>query len=202
MPELRPTEVVITGVGSYMNIFEPRSFNNGEPKYSVCMLFSKKDKKQLERIKNAIEAAKKDAQTKVWKGKMYTDENLELPIHDGDIKHPDDPAFEGMYYINCKNKSRAAMQAYRTGRQQRVANVAFGFFDNRLQIKLPSGRILYYPNPGLILNQYGQTNLAYDGVMANKKWGRIPSYGPKFVENTIQATCRDLLAEAMRDWVM
>lgn len=92
---------------------------------------------------------------------------------------------------------KAATEAFETGLQQRVGNVVIGFFDNKLQIKLPSGRILYYPNPGYIMNQFGQMNLAYDGLLQTKKWGRIPSYGPKFVENIIQATCRDLLAEAM-----
>ena len=78
-----------------------------------------------------------------------------------------------------------------------MANICIGYFDNKLQIKLPSGRILYYVNPGKIMNKFGQINLAYDGVGQNKKWSRIPTYGPKLVENIIQGICRDILADAM-----
>lgn len=92
---------------------------------------------------------------------------------------------------------KAATKAFETGREQWVANICFGCFDNKLQIKLPSGRILYYVNPGRIMNQFGQLNLAYDGVGTNKKWTRIPTYGPKLVENIIQGICRDILADAM-----
>ena len=80
---------------------------------------------------------------------------------------------------------KAATKAFETGREQWVANICIGCFDNKLQIKLPSGRILYYVNPGRIMNQFGQLNLAYDGVGQNKKWSRIPTYGPKLVENCI-----------------
>ena len=92
---------------------------------------------------------------------------------------------------------KAAEKAYETGLEQWVANICIGYFDNKLQIKLPSGRILYYVNPGKIMNKFGQINLAYDGVGQNKKWSRIPTYGPKLVENIIQGICRDLLADAM-----
>ena len=92
---------------------------------------------------------------------------------------------------------KAAQKAFETGREQQVANIVFGCFDNKLQIKLPSDRILYYVNPGKIMNKFGQINLAYDGVGQNKKWTRIPTYGPKLVENIIQGICRDILADAM-----
>lgn len=92
---------------------------------------------------------------------------------------------------------KAANKAFETGLEQRVANIVIGCFDNKLQIKLPSGRILYYVNPGKIMNKFGQINLAYDGVGQNKKWTRIPTYGPKLTENIIQGICRDILADAM-----
>lgn len=95
------------------------------------------------------------------------------------------------------NVDKAATKAYETGREQRVGNLCFGCFDNKLQIKLPSGRILYYVNPGKIMNRFGQLNLAYDGVGQNKKWSRIPTYGPALVENITQGICRDILADAM-----
>lgn len=106
MANFKPSETVITGVGSYLNVFEPRAFGSNEPKYSVCMLISKKDKKQMARIQKAIQAAKEEAQTKCWKGKMYPDERLTLPIHDGDIERADDPAYAGKWYINCTNRTK------------------------------------------------------------------------------------------------
>ena len=92
---------------------------------------------------------------------------------------------------------KAASKAFETGREQWAANICIGYFDNKLMVKLPSGRILYYVNPGKIMNKFGQINLAYDGVGQNKKWSRIPTYGPKLVENVIQGICRDILADAM-----
>lgn len=106
MANAKASEVVITGVGCYMNLFTPRAFGSNEPKYSVCMLISKKDKKQLAKIQKAIQAAKEEAQTKNWNGKMYPDERLTLPIHDGDVERADDPAYKGMWYINCSNKEK------------------------------------------------------------------------------------------------
>lgn len=106
MADFKATETVLTGIGSYMYIFEPKAYGNNEPKYSVAVLISKKDKKQLARIHKAIQAAKEEAQTKVWKGKMYPDEKLDLPLRDGDIERPDDPVYKGKYYINCKNKTK------------------------------------------------------------------------------------------------
>lgn len=67
-----------------------------------------------------------------------------------------------------------------------------------LFITLPSGRRLAYVKPKLGENQFGGTSVTYEGIGVNKKWERIESYGPKFVENIVQATARDLLAHAMQ----
>ncbi len=67
-----------------------------------------------------------------------------------------------------------------------------------LFIALPSGRWLTYVKPKLAENKFGDTCVTYEGVGVNKKWERIESYGPKFVENIVQATARDLLAPAMK----
>ena len=47
------------------------------------------------------------------------------------------------------------------------------------------------------INRYGAKSVTYEGVGEQKKWLRLESYGPKFVENIVQATARDILAEAM-----
>ena len=67
-----------------------------------------------------------------------------------------------------------------------------------LFIHLPSGRNLCYVKPKIGENQFGGESVTYEGVGTNKKWERIESYGPKFVENIIQAISRDILCYAMR----
>lgn len=66
-----------------------------------------------------------------------------------------------------------------------------------LFIDLPSGRSLVYVKPRIEENDFGGESITYMGVGANKKWERIESYGPKFVENIVQAVARDLLMEGM-----
>ena len=64
-------------------------------------------------------------------------------------------------------------------------------------VMLPSGRRLVYVKPKMGLNRFGNESVTYEGVGEQKKWLRLESYGPKFVENIVQATARDILAEAM-----
>lgn len=66
-----------------------------------------------------------------------------------------------------------------------------------LLINLPSGRRLSYVKPRMGVNQFGSDSVTYEGT-TNGKWGRIESYGPKFVENIVQAVSRDILAYAMQ----
>lgn len=66
-----------------------------------------------------------------------------------------------------------------------------------LFITLHSGRKLVYVKPRLGKNRFGGDSVTYEGVGTQKKWVRLESYGPKFVENIVQATARDILAEAM-----
>jgi DNA polymerase len=66
-----------------------------------------------------------------------------------------------------------------------------------LFIELPSGRSLCYVRPRLTRNRFGGESIEYLGIGPSKKWERIESYGPKFVENIVQGISRDLLAEAM-----
>lgn len=67
-----------------------------------------------------------------------------------------------------------------------------------LFIKLPSGRCLSYVKPRMGENKFGGESVAYEGVGTTKKWERIESYGPKFVENIVQAISRDILMYAIR----
>jgi DNA polymerase len=76
--------------------------------------------------------------------------------------------------------------------------LTFSYEKGILFIKLPSGRRLAYIRPRIGVNNFGSDAVTYEGLGATKKWERLESYGPKFVENIVQATARDILAEAMQ----
>ncbi len=80
-----------------------------------------------------------------------------------------------------------------------LRNLSFTCESGILFIRLPSGRKLAYVKPRMGENRFGGEAVTYEGVGASKKWERIESYGPKFVENIVQATSRDILAYAMRN---
>lgn len=81
---------------------------------------------------------------------------------------------------------------------QVVKDIKFFYQSGMLFIKLPSGRTLSYVKPRIGENRFGGESVTYEGVGGTKKWERIESYGPKFVENIVQATARDLLMYAMK----
>lgn len=68
-----------------------------------------------------------------------------------------------------------------------------------LFIKLPSGRVLSYCKPKITINELGKEAITYEGIGDAKKWERIESYGPKFVENIVQGISRDILCNAMKN---
>lgn len=76
--------------------------------------------------------------------------------------------------------------------------IRFTYQSGMMFIMLPSGRRLSYVKPRIGLNQFGGESVTYMGVGGTKKWERIESYGPKFVENIVQAISRDILCYAMR----
>lgn len=76
--------------------------------------------------------------------------------------------------------------------------IRFIYQSGMLFIKLPSGRQLSYVKPRMGENRFGGEAVTYEGVGGTKKWERIESYGPKFVENIVQAISRDILAHSMR----
>lgn len=76
--------------------------------------------------------------------------------------------------------------------------IRFRYRSGMLFIILPSGRQLCYVKPKMGTNKFGGDSVTYEGVGSTKKWERIESYGPKFVENIVQAVSRDILMYAMR----
>ena len=96
------TKVVVPCRISFANIWEPKSINGSEEKYSVSCLIPKSDKATLAKIHKAIEAAKEDAKGKKWGGKIPP--NIKLPMHDGDIDRPDDENYAGHMYFNATSK--------------------------------------------------------------------------------------------------
>lgn len=76
--------------------------------------------------------------------------------------------------------------------------IRFRYRSGMLFIILPSGRQLCYVKPRMGTNKFGGNSVTYEGVGSTKKWERIESYGPKFVENIVQAISRDILMYAMR----
>ena len=98
------------------------------------------------------------------------------------------------YWWDC---DAAAYTAVEEKTEVTVGRVTFAWRSGILFITLPSGRKLSYIKPRLATNRFGRMGLTYEGVGESKKWLRIETYGPKLVENIVQATARDLLAEAM-----
>ena len=92
--------------------------------------------------------------------------------------------------------------AVKTAIKQRTSTethgIRFIYQSGMLFITLPSGRQLSYVKPKIGENQFGGESVTYEGVGSTKKWERIESYGPKFVENIVQAISRDILCNAMK----
>lgn len=91
----------------------------------------------------------------------------------------------------------AAVKAVRERTEVSLGRLHFVYRSGILFITLPSGRTLSYIKPRMTQNRFGRESLSYEGVGESKKWMRIETYGPKLVENIVQATARDLLALAM-----
>lgn len=102
-----PTRV-ITGVKtrwSYANVWEPKSINGGAPKYSVSLIIPKSDVKTVEALKNAIQAAYDEGQSKL-KGSSKSVPSLSSiknPLRDGDLERPDDETYKDSYFINANS---------------------------------------------------------------------------------------------------
>ncbi|XOQ52441.1 MAG: DNA polymerase I, 3'-5' exonuclease and polymerase domains [Succiniclasticum sp.] len=92
--------------------------------------------------------------------------------------------------------------AVKTAIKQRIPvqvnNLRFLCKSGMLFIELPSGRRLSYVKPRIGENKFGGESVTYEGIGVAKKWERLESYGPKFVENIVQGTARDILCYAMQ----
>ena len=93
---------------------------------------------------------------------------------------------------------RAVMDAVSKKTTTKTHGIVFSARSGMLFITLPSGRSLAYVKPKIGENRFGGDCITYEGVGGTKKWERIDSYGPKFVENIVQATSRDILCYAMQ----
>ena len=92
----------------------------------------------------------------------------------------------------------AVMDAVTRKTTTKTHGIIFSARNGMLFITLPSGRSLAYVKPKIGTNKFGGDCITYEGVGGTKKWERLDSYGPKFVENIVQATSRDILCYAMR----
>ena len=93
---------------------------------------------------------------------------------------------------------RAASTCVREKVPTETHGIRFFYQSGMLFIVLHSGRRLVYVKPRMGRSRYGSETVTYEGVGTQKKWLRLESYGPKFVENIVQATARDILVEAMQ----
>lgn len=93
---------------------------------------------------------------------------------------------------------RAVMEAVKYKHTTTDYGLTFSCKSGMLFITLPSGRKLAYVKPKIGTNKFGGSCITYEGVGGTKKWERLDSYGPKFVENIVQATSRDILCYAMK----
>lgn len=91
----------------------------------------------------------------------------------------------------------AVKAAVKERKMTKVGMVTVYYQSGMLKIALPSGRVLSYVRPRMTVNRFGSESASYEGIGTNRKWTRIESYGAKFCENIVQATARDVLAEAM-----
>jgi ABC-type glycerol-3-phosphate transport system substrate-binding protein len=102
---------VITGKDtrwSYANVWEPKSINGGVPKFSVSLIIPKSDKKTIEAIKKAIQAAYKEGEAKL-KGNSRSVpplESIKTPLRDGDTERPDDEAYANSYFLNANSTTQ------------------------------------------------------------------------------------------------
>lgn len=94
---------------------------------------------------------------------------------------------------------KAVMAAVKNHKTTRLGKLVFFWQAGMLFITLPSGRNLAYVKPKVGMNRFGGECITYEGVGGTKKWERLESYGPKFVENIVQGVARDILCFAMKN---
>lgn len=98
---------------SFLNVFEPKSINGSEEKYSVSLLIPKTDTKTINAINRAVEAAKQSGIGK-FGGKIPA--VMKLPLRDGDAERPDDEVYAGHYFVNANCKQQPGL-VYKNGQK-------------------------------------------------------------------------------------
>ncbi|SCY26338.1 DUF2815 family protein [Alkaliphilus peptidifermentans] len=88
---------------SYANVFEPKSINGSDPKYSVSIIIPKTNSEAIKAIEKAIEEAKKDGIQR-FGAKFTSGSNFKSPLRDGDTDRPEDETYEDSYFINANSK--------------------------------------------------------------------------------------------------
>lgn len=101
---------------SYVHVFTPAEFESDkakgkDPKYMITLLISKRDKDTLKAIREAIEEAKAEGLKTKWGGKMPPASKFWDPLRDGDEERPDDPNYEGMFFMQAKSARKPAVKA-------------------------------------------------------------------------------------------
>ena len=98
---------VITGMVrlSYANIFEPKSINGSDPKYSVSLIIPKDDKQQVSVIEQAIKNAIEQDKSKLTGKNGKVPANLKTPLRDGDVDRPDDEVYANSYFLNANSNA-------------------------------------------------------------------------------------------------
>ena len=98
---------------SYAHVFVPQENDQGEEKYSVCVLIPKKDTDTVKLVEEAVEAAKQKGKASNWGGKIPA--KCKSPLRDGDEDRPDDPNYAGMYFINCNSRNKPGVRVLENG---------------------------------------------------------------------------------------
>jgi len=98
----KKTMVVIPARFSFVNVWEPRSVNGGDPKYGMSLIIPKSDQATVQTILKAIAAAKQEGKAK-FGGKVPAE--LKTPLRDGDTERPEDPNYQASYFINANSKA-------------------------------------------------------------------------------------------------
>lgn len=94
----------------YANVFEPTTINEGDtPKYNICILIPKTDTKTLDAVNKAIEAAKVAGKAKIADKNGKIPSTLKTPLRDGDEERSDDPAYEGMMFLNANSTRKPSI---------------------------------------------------------------------------------------------
>lgn len=94
---------------------------------------------------------------------------------------------------------KAAKEAIKSRTSTSCGRIGFEYRGAMLFVHLPSGRRLTYVKPRIGENRFGGESINFEGIDQEHKWGRIETYGPKLVENIVQAVSRDILANAMKN---